>query len=92
MKGYEHVKDTDTVDKKSKHTLLAAEILLCVLVIVNLLLGKSCYELLLVFFFILLTEQIQLYNITKQKKDFIAIAGIIIAVVGILVLYIGSFL
>lgn len=85
-------KDIDIIDSNSRYTLMITKIALCVFVILNLISRKISYDLILIFLITLLVENIQLYKISKQKEDLIAIIAIIVAIMGISILYIDSFL
>lgn len=84
--------DIDIINSNSKNTLKITKISLCIFVILNLLSRKVSYDLILIFFITLLVENIQLYRTLKQKEDLVAIVAIIIAIIGISILYIGSLL
>ncbi len=84
--------DIDIINSNSKNTLKVTKISLCIFVILNLLSRKISYDLILIFFITLLVENIQLYRTLKQKEDLVAIVAIIIAIIGISILYIGSLL
>lgn len=82
----------DIINSNSRNTLMIAKISLCIFVILNLLSRKVSYDLILTFFITLLVENIQLYRTLKQKEDLAAVVAIIIAIIGISILYIGSLL
>ena len=84
--------DIDIINSNSKNTLKVTKISLCIFVILNLLSRKISYDLILIFFITLLVENIQLYRTLKQKEDLVAIVAIIIAIIGISIIYIGSLL
>ena len=84
--------DKDIINSNSKYTLMIIKISLCIFVILNLLSRKISYDLILIFLITVLVENIQLYRTLKQREDFIAVVGIIIAMIGISLLYIASLL
>ncbi|RDY30685.1 DUF6442 family protein [Lachnotalea glycerini] len=69
------------------HGSLAMKIALCIFIIINFVLKKSIYELILVFLSGSLFEEIYKYKYSKSKEDMIAIISLLIMVISIFVLY-----
>lgn len=87
MADYDFEKDMDMKDKNAKHTLVITKIAICIFVIVNLITGNDCYDLLVIFFITQLAESIRLYHVYKRKMDFLEMIGSMIAILGISLLY-----
>lgn len=87
MADYDLEKDMDMKDKNVKHTLAITKIAICIFVIVDLITGNDCYDLLVIFFITQLAESIRFYRVSKRKIDFVEMVGSVIAILGISLLY-----